>query len=60
MDKVSDKYPKIEIAAIGALAGEITSLATVFDDDCFSLVELNGNTIGLCGGINTFSRSKSA
>ena len=60
MDKVSDKYPKIEIAAIGALAGEITSLATVFDDGCFSLVELNGNTIGLCGGINTFARSKSA
>lgn len=60
MDKVSDKYPKIEIAAIGALAGEISSLANVFDDSCFSLVELNGNTIGLCGGINTFARSKSA
>ena len=60
MDKVSDKYPKIEISAIGALAEEITSLSLVFDDGCFSLVELDGDTIGLCGNINTFARSKSA
>lgn len=60
MDKVSDKYPKIEKAAIGALAGELSSLANIFDDSCFNLVELNGTTIGLCGGINTFARSKSA
>lgn len=60
MDKVSDKYPKVEIAAIGALGGEILSLANVFDDSCFSLVELDNDTVGLCGGINTFARSKSA
>lgn len=60
MDKVSDKYPKIETAAIGALAEEIVSLVNVFDDGCFSLVELNRNAIGLCGNINTFARSKSA
>ena len=60
MDKVSDKYPKVEIAAIGALGGEILSLASVFDDSCFSLVELDNDTVGLCGGINTFARSKSA
>lgn len=60
MDKVSDKYPKIETAAIGALAGELTSLVSVFDDGCFSLVELDNDTIGLCGNINTFARSKSA
>lgn len=60
MDKVSDKYPKIVTAAIGALAGEITSLASVFEDGCFSLVELDKDTIGLCGNINTFARSKSA
>ena len=60
MDKVSDNYPKIEIAAIGALAGELFSFASVFDDGCFSLVELDNDTVGLCGGINTFARSKSA
>lgn len=60
MDKVSDSYSKIETAAIGALAGEITSLVSVFDDGCFSLVELNSNAIGICGNINTFARSKSA
>lgn len=60
MDKVSDKYPKIEIAAIGAMAEEILSLASVFDDGCFHLVELDNDTVGLCGGINTFARSKSA
>lgn len=60
MDKISDKYPKIEIAAIGPLADEITSIASVFDDGCYSLVELDNDTIGLCGSINTFARSKSA
>ena len=60
MDKVSDKYLKIDAAAIGALAGEILSLANVFDDGCFSLVELDNDTIGLCGNINTYARSKSA
>ena len=60
MDKVSDKYPKIEIAAIGALAGELFSLASVFDDCSFSLVELDKDTLGLCGGINTYAHSKSA
>jgi proteasome lid subunit RPN8/RPN11 len=60
MDKVSDKYPKIEMAAIGELAGDILSIASVFDNGCFSLIELDNETIGLCGGINTFARSKSA
>lgn len=60
MDKVSDNYPKIETAAIGALAEELFSFASVFDDGCFSLVELDNDTVGLCGGINTFARSKSA
>ena len=60
MDKVSDKYTKIEIAAIGALAGELFSLASVFDDCSFSLVELDKDTLGLCGGINTYAHSKSA
>ena len=60
MDKVSDKYPKIEIAAIGALAEELPSIASVFDDDRFSLVELDDDTIGLCGGIHTYAHSKSA
>jgi len=60
MDKVSDKYPKIEIAAIGELAGEVSSLASIFDDGCFNLVGLDKDTVGLCGGINTFARSKSA
>lgn len=60
MDKVSDKYPKTDAAAIGALAGEVLSLACVFNDGCFSLVELDNDTVGLCGGINTFARSKSA
>lgn len=60
MDKISDKFPQIELSTIGALAGEITSLASIFDDSCFSLVELGKDTIGLCGGINTFARSKSA
>ena len=60
MDKVSDKYPIIEITAIGELAGEITSLASVFDDGGYSLVELDTDTVGLCGDINTYARSKSA
>lgn len=60
MDKVSDKYQKIELDSIGALAEEIISIASVFEDGCFSLIELDNNTVGLCGGINTFSRSKSA
>lgn len=60
MDRVSDKFPKIETVAIGALAGEIPSLASVFDDGCLSLVELDNDSIGLCGSINTFARSKSA
>ena len=60
MDKVSDKYPKIEMATIGELAGEVTSLVSIFDDGCFNLVGLDKDTIGLCGGINTFARSKSA
>ena len=60
MDKVSDKYPKIEIAAIGALARELLPLASVFDDNSFSLVELDKDTLGLCGDINTYARSKSA
>lgn len=60
MDKISDKFPQIELSTIGALAGEITSLASIFDDGYFSLVELGKDTIGLCGGINTFARSKSA
>lgn len=59
MDKVSDKYPKIEIAAIGALAGDLFSLASVFDDGCFKLVELDNDTIGLCGNINSYAHSKS-
>lgn len=60
MDKVSDKYPIIEITAIGELAGEIPSLASVFDDGGYSLVELDTDTVGLCGDINTYARSKSA
>ncbi len=60
MDKVSDKYPKLETTAIGALAEELVTLASVFDDGNFSIVELDKNTIGFCGGINTFARSKSA
>lgn len=60
MDKVSDKYPKIGTAAIGALAGEIASLASVFDDGSYGLIGLNKDTVGLCGGINTFAHSKSA
>lgn len=60
MDKISDKYPKIDITAVGELAGEILSLANIFDDGKFTLVELDGNTVGLCGGINTYARSKSA
>ena len=60
MDKISDKYRKIEIVAIGALAGEVHSLAGVFDDGCYCLVELDNDTVGLCGNINTFARSKSA
>lgn len=59
MDKVSNKYQRIEIADIGALAGEIPSIADVFDDGCFSLVELDRNSVGLCGNINTYARSKS-
>ena len=50
----------IEIAAIGALAGELRSIVSVFDDGCFGLVELDSDTVGLCGGINTYARSKSA
>lgn len=60
MDKVSDKYPIIEITAIGELAGEIPSLASVFDEGGYSLVELDTDTVGLCGDINTYARSKSA
>lgn len=60
MDKVSDKYPIIEITAIGELAGEIPSLASVFDDGGYRLVELDTDTVGLCGDINTYARSKSA
>lgn len=48
------------MAAIGELAGDILSIASVFDNGCFSLVELDNDTIGLCGGIKTFARSKSA
>lgn len=48
------------MAAIGELAGDILSIASVFDNGCFSLIELDNETIGLCGGINTFARSKSA
>lgn len=59
MDRVSDKYPVIDISAIGELAKELTSLASIFDDGMFSLVELDGDTVGLCGGINTYARSKS-
>ena len=60
MDRVSDKYPVIDIATIGDLAKELTSLASIFDDGIFSLVELDSDTVGLCGGINTYARSKSA
>ena len=60
MDKVSDKYPQIEIAATEALAGEIRSIASVFDDGHYRLVQLDKDTIGLCGNINTFARSKSS
>lgn len=59
MDKVSDKYPKIGIDDIGTLATEIISIASVFDDGSFILVELDSDTIGLCGNINTYARSKS-
>ena len=60
MDRVSDKYPVIDIATIGDLAKELTSLASIFNDGIFSLVELDSDTVGLCGGINTYARSKSA
>lgn len=58
MDKISNKYP--QIAAIEALAGEIHSLVSVFDDGCYNMVELDNDTIGICGNINTFASSKSA
>lgn len=60
MDKISDKYPQIQLTDIGALAKELLPLTSVFDDGCFSLIELNNDTVGLCGIINTFARSKSA
>lgn len=60
MDKISDKYSKIELTAIGELAEELISLASAFDDGCFSLIEIDNDTVGLCGDINTFARSKSA
>ena len=60
MDKISDKYPKIQLTAIGALVKELLPLASVFDDGCFSLIDLDNDTVGLCGIINTFARSKSA
>lgn len=60
MDKISDKYPKIQLSAIGALVKELLPLASVFDDGCFSLIDLDNDTVGLCGIINTFARSKSA
>jgi hypothetical protein len=60
MVKISEKYPKIAITAIGDLAKELFPIASVFDDGDFCLVELNSNTIGLCGNINTFAKSKSA
>lgn len=60
MVKVSDKYPKTEITSIGELATELSPIAGVFDKGDFYLVELDGNTIGLCGSINTFAKSKSA
>ena len=60
MDKVSDKYPQIELADTETLAKEIQSIACVFDDNCYRLVQLGHDTIGLCGNINTFASSKSA
>lgn len=59
MDKVSDKYPVIEKAAVGSLAGKLDSLVSVFDDGSYRLIELNADTIGLCGSINTFAKTKS-
>ena len=55
MDKISDKYPKIQLTAIGALVKELLPLASVFDDGCFSLIDLDNDTVGLCGIINTFA-----
>lgn len=59
MDKISDKYNKIDITSIGDLAGEIVSLSVFFEKGSLFFVELDTATIGLCGGINTFARSKS-
>ena len=58
MDKISDRYNPLEKTAIGDLAGELDSLANLFDNGYF-LVKLNNDTIGVCGDINTYSKSKS-
>lgn len=58
MDKVFDRYNPIEKNDIGDLAGELDSLANLFDDG-YLLLKLDDDTVGVCAAINTFSKSKS-
>ncbi|MBR3426416.1 MAG: hypothetical protein IKG95_00585, partial [Bacteroidales bacterium] len=58
MDNVSEQYSSIDKTTLGALAKEIDSLAEIFENS-YRLVELDGNTLGVCGDILTYANTKS-
>ncbi len=60
MEKISDKYKQINLSDYDDLAKEIASLASIFVDHSYYVIELEEELIGLCGSINTYARSKSA
>lgn len=59
MAKHSDNYEPIKKTVIGALAGEIDSLADLFYGGTYSLILLPTGSIGVCADILTLAHSKS-
>ena len=59
MAKVSDKYPTANTTNKEMLIRELDSLVSIFDDKQYRLIDFNESSIGVCGNINTFAKSKS-